>query len=98
MVSFKCVGQIAVVMTVIGTLAAGQSLALAQEPNPAEATASPREQELRGQLKGILQELEELQKGRESAVAAGRTAEDRDRKGEAGTDRGGRGSRSDAGI
>ena len=41
MVSFKRVGQIAVVMTVIGTLAAGQSLALAQaqEPNPAEATA-----------------------------------------------------------
>lgn len=68
MVSFKCVGQIAVVMTVIGTLAAGQSLAFAQEPNPAEATALPREQELRGQLKGILQELEELQKGRESAV------------------------------
>jgi iron complex outermembrane receptor protein len=66
MVSFKCVGQIAVVMTVIGMLAAGQSLA--QEPNPAEATGSPREQELRGQLKGILQELEEIQKGRESAV------------------------------
>ncbi len=68
MVSFKCVGQIAVVMTLIGMLAAGQCFAQAQEPNPAEATASPREQELRGQLKGILQELEELQKGRENAV------------------------------
>ncbi|MDP3089985.1 MAG: TonB-dependent receptor [Nitrospira sp.] len=70
MVSLKCVSRIAVVMTVVGTLAAGQPLApaQAQEPNLAEATASPREQELRGQLKGILQELEELQKGRESAV------------------------------
>lgn len=68
MVSFKCVGQVAVVMTVIGVLAAGQPLAQAQEPNSAEVTASPREQELRGQLKGILQELEEIQKGRENAL------------------------------
>ncbi len=68
MVSFKCVGQIAVVMTVIGGLVAGQPLAQAQEPNPAETTASPREQELRGQLKGILQELEDLQKGREATL------------------------------
>ena len=68
MVSFMYVGRIAVVMTVIGMLGAGQPSAQAQEPNPAETTASPREQELRGQLKGILQELEEIQKGRESAV------------------------------
>ncbi|MEQ1627228.1 MAG: TonB-dependent receptor [Nitrospira sp.] len=68
MVSFKCVSQITVALTVIGTLAAGQPLAQAQEPNPAEATASPREQELRGQLKGILQELDDIQKGRESAI------------------------------
>ena len=68
MASFKCVHQIAVVMTVIGTLAAGQSLALAQEPNPAETAASPREQELRGQLKGILQELEDLPKNREAKL------------------------------
>lgn len=65
MVLFKRGSQIAVVMTVIGTLGAVQSLVQAQEPNPAEVTASPREQELRGQLKGILQELEDLQKGRE---------------------------------
>lgn len=68
MVSFKCVRRIAVVLTVIGTLAAGQPLAQAQEPSPAEVTASPREQELRGQLKGILQELEDIQKGREESV------------------------------
>lgn len=68
MVSFKCVGRIAAVMTVVGTLTSGQSFVQAQEPNPTEASASPREQELRGQLKGILQELEEIQKGRENAV------------------------------
>jgi iron complex outermembrane receptor protein len=56
-------------MTVIGGLVAGPSLAQAQEPNPAEATASPREQELRGQLKGILQELEDLPKGREATLS-----------------------------
>lgn len=68
MVSFKQVGQIAVVMAVIGMLAAGQPLAQAQEPSLGEVTASPREQELRGQLKGILQELEDIQKGRESGL------------------------------
>ncbi|MEY4526928.1 MAG: hypothetical protein RL768_647 [Nitrospirota bacterium] len=66
--SFTSIGRIAVVMTVIGILEAGQLFAQAQEPDPAAAMASPREQELRGQLKGILQELEEIQKGRESAV------------------------------
>ena len=58
--SFTSIGRIAVVMTVIGILEAGQLFAQAQEPDPAAAMASPREQELRGQLKGILQELEEI--------------------------------------
>ena len=42
MVSLKQIGQITVVMTVIGTLAAGQPLALAQEPNQAEIPTSPQ--------------------------------------------------------
>ena len=62
MVSFKQVGCIAVVMTVIGMPGAGQSLAQAQEPDSTAATASPREQELREQLKGILQELDDLKR------------------------------------
>lgn len=68
MVSFMYVGRIAVVMTVIGMLVAGQPLAQAQEPDPTAATASPREQELREQLKGILQELDDLKGNRESAL------------------------------
>lgn len=68
MVSLKQIGQITVVMTVIGALAAGQPLALAQEPNQAEIPTSPREEELRKQLKDILQELEDIQRGRESVV------------------------------
>ena len=45
------------------------SVALAQEPAPTEAVQQgPREQQLREQLKGILQELEDLQKGRESTL------------------------------
>ena len=43
MVSFKQVGCIAVVMTVIGMPGAWQSLAQAQEPDSTAATASPRE-------------------------------------------------------
>ena len=58
----------------------------------AAATASPREQELREQLKGILQELEDLQKTREGALPPAETAEDGDGEGGAGTDRGGRGT------
>ena len=68
MVSFKQVGCIAVVMTVIGMPGAWQSLAQAQEPDSTAATASPREQELREQLKGILQELDDLKRNREHAL------------------------------
>jgi iron complex outermembrane receptor protein len=44
-------------------------VALAQEPVQSETLAqSPHEQQLREQLKGILQELDDLQKGHESTV------------------------------
>lgn len=68
MVSFEKVSRIAVVMTVIGMMGAGQPLAQAQEPDSTAATASPREQELREQLKGILQELDDLKRNREHAL------------------------------
>lgn len=68
MVSFKRVGRIAVVMTVIGTLGVGQPLTQAQELDPTAATALPREQKLREQLKGILQELDDLKRNREHAL------------------------------
>lgn len=67
MLSFKNVGLI--IAAVLGGIAALDHVALAQESAPAEAVRqSPREQQLREQLKGILQELEELKQGRESAV------------------------------
>ena len=59
--SFTSIGRIAVVMTVIGILEAGQLFAQAQEPDPAAAMASPREQELRKmeqQIKLIQGQLE----------------------------------------
>lgn len=66
MLSFKNVGLI--IAAVLGGIAALDHIALAQESAPAEAVRqSPREQQLREQLKGILQELEELKQGRESA-------------------------------
>lgn len=68
MVSFTRVCQHAVVMTVIGMLSAGAPLAQAQAPNQGESAVSPREQELRGQLKGILQELEEIQRHKDSVL------------------------------
>jgi iron complex outermembrane receptor protein len=56
-------------VAVIGSVTALHHVAFAQEPTqPAAAQSTPREQELRDQLKGILQELEDLQKTREGAV------------------------------
>jgi iron complex outermembrane recepter protein len=69
MVSFKRVTQIIVAITALGGVAAMDHVALAQEPAPTEAVQQgPREQQLREQLKGILQELEDLKQGRESAL------------------------------
>lgn len=67
MVSFKRVMHIMVAVAVSGSIAAIDHVASAQEsPQPA---ASPREEQLREQLKGILHELDELQKTRERALS-----------------------------
>jgi iron complex outermembrane recepter protein len=66
MVSFKRVAQIVAAVAVLGGIAAFDRVALAQEPT--QPAASPREEQLREQLKGILQELEDLQKSRESQL------------------------------
>ena len=66
MVSFKRVTQIIVAVAVLAGIASMNHVASAQEPM--QPAASPREEQLREQLKGILQELDELQKGRESAL------------------------------
>lgn len=60
----------ALIMTAVlfGSIAAIGNNAHAQEPASEAIQQSPREQQLREQLKGILQELEDLQKGRESAL------------------------------
>jgi iron complex outermembrane receptor protein len=72
MVSFKRVTQIIVAVAVLESIAAMNHVAFAQEPTqPAAAQSTPREQELRDQLKGILQELEDLQKTREVALPPG---------------------------
>ncbi len=69
MVSFKRLTQACWVVGVIGSLTALPHVAFAQEPTtPAGEQASPREEQLREQLKGILQELEDLQKSRESQL------------------------------
>ena len=69
MVSFKRITQIVVAVAVLGGTVALNHVALAQEPAPTEAVQQgPREQQLREQLKGILQELDDLQKGRESTL------------------------------
>jgi iron complex outermembrane recepter protein len=69
MLSFKKVTHIIVAITAFGATVALDHVALAQEPTPTEAMQqSSREQQLREQLKGILQELDDLQKGRESTV------------------------------
>jgi iron complex outermembrane receptor protein len=69
MASIKNVTQIIVAVTALGGMVALDHIALAQEPAAAEAVQkSSREQQLREQLKGILQELEDLKQGRESTV------------------------------
>ena len=69
MVSFKRFRQIIVAVTALGSLADLNHVVLAQEPTPPEAVQqSPKEQQLREQLKGILQELEELKQGRENTA------------------------------
>jgi iron complex outermembrane receptor protein len=68
MVSFKKVTQIVVAITALEGIAGMNFVALAQDSATAEAVQSPREQQLREQLKGILQELEDLQKSHESTL------------------------------
>lgn len=69
MVLFKRVAQACWVVAVIGSVTALPHVAFAQEPTqPAGEQASPREEQLREQLKGILQELEDLQKTREGSL------------------------------
>ena len=70
MVSFKRVTHIIVAIGVLGGIDAMDHVASAQEPPP--PAASPREEQLREQLKGILQELDELQKTREGACRLAR--------------------------
>ena len=69
MVSFKRVGHIIVAVAVLGSMATIDHVASAQEP--AQPAVSPREEQLRKQLKGILQELDELQKAREETLPPG---------------------------
>ena len=66
MVSFKRVRHVVMAVAVLGIIAAMNHVASAQEP--AQPVATPREEQLREQLKSIFQELEDLQKGRESQV------------------------------
>lgn len=69
MVSFKRARHIIVAVTALGGAVALDYVALAQEPAAVEAVQQgSREQLLREQLKGILQELEELKQGRESTL------------------------------
>ena len=69
MVSFTCVSRVWCVGALIGSLAMGASGALAQEPISADGLpSSSREEQLREQLKGILQELDDLKRNRESAL------------------------------
>ena len=72
MVSFEKVTQIIVAVAVLGGIGALGHKASAQESTQSgTAQASPREEQLREQLKGILQELDELQKTREGAMPPG---------------------------
>jgi len=56
----------AIVAGMLAMLMGGGGEAIAQESPPSSSTASPRERELRDQLKTILQELDELQQKKES--------------------------------
>ena len=69
MVSFKSVTHIIAVVAVLGGIAAMDDVVSAQEPT--QPAASPREEQLREQLKEILQELDDLQKTREGALPPG---------------------------
>jgi iron complex outermembrane receptor protein len=72
MVSIKSATQIIVAVAMLGSIAVLDRVTVAQEPTqPEAAQASPREEQLREQLKGILQELDELQKTREGALPPG---------------------------
>ena len=69
MVSFKRVRHLIVAVAALGGAVDLDHVALAQEPAAAEAVQQgSREQQLREQLKGILQELEDLKQGRESTL------------------------------
>ena len=69
MVSFKKVRHIIVAVAALGGAVTLDHVALAQEPAAAEAVQQgSREQQLREQLKGILQELEDLKQGRASTL------------------------------
>jgi iron complex outermembrane recepter protein len=69
MLSFKKVTYIIVAVTALGVTVALDRGAFAQEPAPTDTVQqNQREQQLREQLKGILQELDDLQKGRESTL------------------------------
>jgi iron complex outermembrane recepter protein len=69
MVSSKRVMHIIVAVAVLGSMAAIDHVVSAQEPE--QPVVSPREEQLRDQLKGILHELDELQKARERALPPG---------------------------
>ena len=69
MVSFKRVRHLIVAVAALGGAVDLDHVALAQEPAAVETVQQgSREQQLREQLKGILQELEDLKQGRESTV------------------------------
>lgn len=69
MVSSKRVMHIIVAVAVLGSTATIGHVVSAQEPE--QPAVSPREEQLREQLKGILHELDELQKTREGALPPG---------------------------
>src|SRR6185295_8442242 len=69
MVSSKRVMHIIMAVAVLGSMAAIDHVVSAQEPE--QPTVSPREEQLREQLKGILHELDELLKAREGALPPG---------------------------
>ncbi len=69
MLSFRRVGYACCAVALIGSCGAVTPVVIAQEPASTDAVQpSLREQQLREQLKGILQELDDLQRGRESAM------------------------------
>jgi iron complex outermembrane receptor protein len=69
MVSFKGICQSGLVVLMWGSVVIGSGIGFAEEPTqPAVSPPSQREQQLREQLKGILQELDDLQKEREKAL------------------------------